>query len=137
MTCCGTADLGNAMLCSYLLIIHVYLMFLYTESSFLLISHSYYAIISLYEWMTETRFSFSTHTHEQHLQNCSESHFMSVSPFHLSKTILISYTHRNVKVFTGTRQNKSVFSKTVQQKYLFSRIYILLLKLSQNISNMF
>ncbi len=35
---------------------------------------------------------------------------MSVSPFHLSKTILIiSYTHRNVKAFTATRQNKSQF----------------------------
>ncbi len=42
------------------------------------------------------------------IQNCSESHFMSVSPFHLCKTILISYTHRNVKVFTATRQNKSL-----------------------------
>ncbi len=40
--------------------------------------------------------------------NCSESHFTSIWPFHLSKTILmISYTHRNVKVFTASRQNKS------------------------------
>ncbi len=49
--------------------------------------------------------SFSTHTHththteacvssqwgEQHAQNFSESHFMSVSPFHLSKSV--SYPH--------------------------------------------
>ncbi len=34
---------------------------------------------------------------------------MSASPLHLSKTILISYTHTNVKVFTATRQNKSLF----------------------------
>ncbi len=50
---------------------------------------------------------------------------MSVSPFNLSKTSLISYTHRNVKVFTANSQNKSLgFWR--QQKYLFSRIYILL-----------
>ncbi len=35
------------------------------------------------------------------------SHFMSIWPFHLSKTILISYAHRT-KVFTATRQNKSL-----------------------------
>ncbi len=29
------------------------------------------------------------------------------SPFHLSKTSVISYTHRTLKVFTATRQNKS------------------------------
>ncbi len=34
---------------------------------------------------------------------------MNVLPFHLSKTFLISYTHRNVKVFTEIRQNKSQF----------------------------
>ncbi len=38
---------------------------------------------------------------------------MNVSPFHLSKTILISYTHRNIKVFTATRQNKSVFFEDI------------------------
>ncbi len=35
------------------------------------------------------------------------SHFMTIWPFHLSKTILISYAHRT-KVFTATRQNKSL-----------------------------
>ncbi len=38
---------------------------------------------------------------------------MSVLPFNLSKTILISYTHRNVKVFTATRQNKSQFFEDI------------------------
>ncbi len=52
--------------------------------------------------------------------DCPESHFMSILPFVLSKSSVISYTHRNVKVFTATRQNKSLFS-------LGSRIYILLL----------
>ncbi len=67
---------------------------------------------------THTRTHTHTHTHthtearvrsqwgHKHM-NCSESHFMTVSQFHLSKTIIISYTHRNVKVFTATRQNKS------------------------------
>ncbi len=99
-----------------------------------------------YLWMNgwqRSAFSFSTHTHTEarvmsqgghkHKHNISRtalSHFMSVSQFHLTKTILISYTHRNVKVFTATRQNKSLdFVKTLQYKYLFSRIYILLLKL--------
>ncbi len=40
--------------------------------------------------------------------NCSESHFISIWPFNLSRTILIiSYTHRNIKVFMETLQNKS------------------------------
>ncbi len=63
-------DLLPAMFSSHSLIIHVYLMFLYTESSFLFISHwftrsdeHYYAIIPLYVWMTETRvFLYNTHT---------------------------------------------------------------------------
>ncbi len=67
-----------------------------------------------------------------------------------SAVILISYTHKNVNVFTETRQNNSHFYchitttrafvsevsyevgyetllRTLQQKYLFSRMYILLL----------
>ncbi len=84
-----------------------------------------------YLWMNgwqRSAFSFSTHTHTEarvmsqgghkHTHNISRtalSHFMSVSQFHLTKTILISYTHRNVKVFTATRQNKSSdFVKTLQ-----------------------
>ncbi len=34
------------------------------------------------------------------------SHFTSILPFHLSKTSVISYTHRTLKVFTATRQIK-------------------------------
>ncbi len=125
-----------SLICSHSLIIHVYLMFPYTESSFILISHwftlsnvmsinSYYAIISQYEWMAETRiflYHTQTHTHwsawrlnEGHKhtnnnpQNCSESPLMGVSPFYLSKFILISYTRTNIKVFTATCQNKSQF----------------------------
>ncbi len=83
----------------------------------------------LYEWMKETHgFIYHTHSearvtlavtsasaislnediHEQHLLNCSESHFMSILPFDLSKNSIISYTPRTVKVFTATRQNKSL-----------------------------
>ncbi len=51
--------------------------------------------------------SMRTYIYEQYLQNCSESHFTSILPFHLSKTSVISYTHRTLKVFTATRQNKS------------------------------
>ncbi len=44
---------------------------------------------------------------------------MSVLTFNLSKTSVISYTHRNLKVFMATRQNKSRFNlKTLQQKYI-------------------
>ncbi len=87
----------------------------------------------LYEWQRRTFwFSFSTRTEawvtsqwgHKHTNNINES----VSPFNLSKTILVSYTHRNVKVFTATHQNKS-FLLRPQQKYLFSRMYILLLLL--------
>ncbi len=42
------------------------------------------------------------------IHNCSESHFMRILPFYLSKTSVISYTHRTVKVFTATRQNKTL-----------------------------
>ncbi len=41
------------------------------------------------------------------------SHFMSILPFDLSKTSIISYTHRTVKQFTATRQKK-----TPRQKYI-------------------
>ncbi len=50
--------------------------------------------------------SINEDIHNQHLQKCSESHFMSILPFDLSKTSAISHTHRTVKVFTATRQNK-------------------------------
>ncbi len=68
-------------------------------------------------------FSFSTHTDarvmsqwgHKHTNNISRTNaLMSVSPFHWSKTILISYTHRNVKVFTTTHQNKIRFLKSNQ-----------------------
>ncbi len=55
---------------------------------------------------SECAVSLNEDIHEQHLQNCSESHFMSILPFDLSKTSIISYSHRNVTVFTTTRQNK-------------------------------
>ncbi len=65
-------------------------------------------------WQTRT-FSCSTHTEacamsrwgHKHTNNISRTaHFMSDSQFHSSKTILISYTLRNVKIFTAARQNK-------------------------------
>lgn len=37
-----------------------------------------------------------------------ESHFISIFPFHLTKTTVISYTHRNIQVFTAAHQNKSL-----------------------------
>ncbi len=52
--------------------------------------------------------SLNEDIHEQHLQNCSESHFTSILLFDLSKTNVISYTPRTVKVFKETRQNKSL-----------------------------
>ncbi len=124
LLCCDMqyrADLGNTMVCSHSLIIHVYLMFLYTESSFFIhfplidaiwwaLSHIIRDHISVWIYDRETSVflyhihththththwsardvSMRTKTHKQHLQNCSESHFMSISPFHLSKAILIS-----------------------------------------------
>ncbi len=33
------------------------------------------------------------------IQNCSESHFTSILPFRLSKTSVISYTHRTLKLW--------------------------------------
>jgi len=75
--------------------------------------------------------SLNEDIHEQHLQDCSESHFMSILPFDLSKYSITSYTHRTVKVFTATRQNKSSVSlgrhcgRNIL--ILFSRMYILLL----------
>ncbi len=92
-----------------------------------------------YLWMNgwERRaFSFTTHTLKRAWRlnedintraTSPELLWESLLPFHLSKTILISYTHRNVKVFTATRQNNSPgVLKTLQQKYLFSEMYILL-----------
>ncbi len=106
----------------------------------------------LYEWMKETHgFIYHTHSearvtlavtsasaislnediHEQHLLNCSESHFMSILPFDLSKNSIISYTPRTVNVFTATRQNKSLVKLGRQygrnMLIFFSRMYILLL----------
>ncbi len=67
----------------------------------------------LYEWQRRTFwFSFS-HTHwsvsDVSMRNINTTNNINegVSPFNLSKTILVSYTHRNVKVFTATHQNKS------------------------------
>ncbi len=60
---------------------------------------------------------------------------MSIWPFHFSKTILISYTHRNVMEFTATRQNKSSVSlEDIRLKYITIvrwnvRYRLLLLKL--------
>ncbi len=77
LLCCEISftDLLSAMICSQSLIIHVNLMFLYTESSFLFISHwftrsdeHYYTIISLYEWMTETLVSCLSFSYEQMLE---------------------------------------------------------------------
>ncbi len=69
----------------------------------------------------------------EHLQNCSESHFMSILPFDSSKTSAISYTHRTVKVFTATHQNKSLVKHGRDCGrnifILFSRMYTLLLLL--------
>ncbi len=65
-------------------------------------------------WQRRT-FSCSTHTEvrvmsrwgHKHTNNISRTaHYMSDSQFHSSKTILISYTLRNVKIFTAARQNK-------------------------------
>ncbi len=69
---------------------------------------------------------------------------MSVSPFHLSKTILISYTHRNVKVFTATRQNKS-FEDSAAEIFVQQNVHKTTTKIiiyffkewSHNIYNMF
>ncbi len=46
--------------------------------------------------------SLNEDIHKEHPQNCSESHFMSILLFDFSKTSVISYTHRTVKVFTAT-----------------------------------
>ncbi len=37
-----------------------------------------------------------------------QPYFTSILLFHLSKTSVISYTHRTLKVFTATRKNKSL-----------------------------
>ncbi len=37
--------------------------------------------------------SLNEDMHEQHLQNCSESHFMSILPFDFSKSSVMSFTH--------------------------------------------
>ncbi len=42
---------------------------------------------------------------EFHLQSCSESHFTSISPFHLK---LLSDKHRNSKIFTTIPQYKTL-----------------------------
>ncbi len=49
--------------------------------------------------------------HEQHPQNCSDSHLMSIWPFHLSKTIVMSYIHRlqKPKSMTGSHGNLSKY----------------------------
>ncbi len=75
--------------------------------------------------------SLNEDIHEQHLQNGSESHFTSILPFDLSKTSVISYTPRTVKLFTATHQNKSLvkLGRHCGRNILilFSRMYILLL----------
>ncbi len=73
-------------------------------------------------WMEQTRgFVYFTYTARDDFIVCRlnedintwtmspklESHFTSILPFDLSKTRIISYTHRTLKVFTATRQNKS------------------------------
>ncbi len=96
----------------------------------------------LYEWMKETRgFIYHTHIinarvtlavtsasavsltediHEQHLQNCSESHFTSILLFDLSKTSIISYIH--TELWRYSRQPVKIKVrlnlKTLRQKYL-------------------
>ncbi len=49
--------------------------------------------------------------------------YLSVSPFHLRKTILISYTHRNAKVFTATRQNEEIAAEIFVQQNVHSTTY--------------
>ncbi len=51
---------------------------------------------------------------------------MSILPFDLSKTSIISYSHRNVTVFTTTRQNKFQLNleDTVAEIYYYSLHYI-------------
>ncbi len=101
--------------------VHVHLMFPYTESSFLFISHwfmrsdeHYYAIISLYEWMTKTQV-FLYHT----------------------------YTDRNVKLFTATRQH---FEDSAAEIFVQQNVHTTTTKMmktyffkewSHNLSNMF
>ncbi len=78
LLCCDMqyrADLGNTMVCSHSLIIHVYLIFLYTESSFFinfpLIDAIWWALahiirdhISVWMYDRETSvFLYHTHTH--------------------------------------------------------------------------
>ncbi len=137
ITCCGTADLNNTgqisftdLLPSHALIIQLCQGFyiLYTcllnvslhriiSINFPLIFAIWWtltqcAIIFMHEWMTETRiFLYHRHTEENiNTWTTSPELFWVTSwEFHLSKTILISYTHRKVKVSTATRQNKSLF----------------------------
>ncbi len=117
----AVVQLNWATLVKCYIFIHVHLMFPYTESSFLLISHwftrsdeHYYTIISLYEWMTKTRV-FLYHT----------------------------YTDRNVKLFTATRQHfeDSAAEIFVQQNVLTTTTKIIKTSFfkewSHNISNMF
>ncbi len=76
-------------------------------------------------------FSLCAHTHTEsrmwHLNEDINTNKISRTAlrvtswtFHWSKTILISYTHRNVKVFTATRQNKSHFFLNKIQSLLLS-----------------
>jgi hypothetical protein len=90
--------------------------------------NSYYAIISLYEWMAERAFSFTTHRLKRawrsrwfqrlpsqwghkYTNNISRS-VLRVTSWAFSRFIwvkLASYhIHTEIKVFTATRQNKSL-----------------------------
>ncbi len=100
------------------------------------LTHSAWSYLCMNGWQRRV-FSFSTHTLKRawHLNEdintwttspelLSESLRECFTPFHLSKTILISYTHRNLQVFTATRQNKSPgFLKTVAEIFVMQNVH--------------
>ncbi len=78
--------------------------------------NSYYALISLYEWMAETRvFLYHTHTHWSARESCGHKHTNNISRTALRVTssafhsfIWVKLASYHIHTETATRQNKSL-----------------------------
>ncbi len=114
---CSTAVKCLSLICSHSLIMHVYLMFLYTESSFLFISHWFTrSDLCMNEWQsyTHTEACVMSQWGHKHTNIISRTalrvtswvfhRFIWVKAFH----ILIPYT-QECKGIHATPQNKSQF----------------------------